>query len=207
MKLKKISKTKNKNKKNIIKNINITKKTKIFLTYFIIFLILITLISNTKEYNEYNKINIKNKIKNNIIKLEYPKSFENNNIKKLTPKDRIKEEQIKIYDDKIIIELKNAEWSKFENTNSMMPFLDENSNAIQIKPKSEEELQVGDIISYEYNITENGETKTITIIHRIIKIGKDENGWYAITKGDNNKKEDEKVRFSQIKRVLVAVIY
>ncbi len=223
--LKKISKT---NKKIIF----FTKKFSIYFIFFLIFFSVIsTQILNASTIKEEDN-NIKNNDINFIEKmfveklkketLETPKNLietKNNKLTKntknkknenkiLTPKNRIKEEQIKVYDDKIIIYLKNAEWSKFEKTNSMLPFLDENSNAIQIKPRSETELKEGDIISYEYNITENNTKKTITIIHRIIKIGEDKEGWYAITKGDNNKKEDpKKVRFSQIKRVLVAIIY
>ena len=70
----------------------------------------------------------------------------------------------------------------------------------QVIPENQEELQEGDIISFE---TDYG-----TIIHRIIKIDYDKEGWYAITKGDNSPVNDsEKVRFTQIKRVVVAIIY
>lgn len=116
------------------------------------------------------------------------------------PKHRINESQIKVYQDKVQIDLANAEWSTFTPTKSMVPFLDKGSYAIQVVPKSPESLQVGDIISYSYG--------NDTIIHRIIKTGNDSKGWYAIVKGDNNDQPDPfKVRFSQIKRVLVAIIY
>jgi uncharacterized protein (UPF0248 family) len=47
-----------------------------------------------------------------------------------------------------------------------------------------------------------------TIIHRVVKIGQDSEGWYAILKGDNLSQEDpEKVRFDQVQRVVVAIIY
>ena len=51
-----------------------------------------------------------------------------------SPSDWILERQIKVYDDKVIIDLLNPIWAKFTNTNSMDPFLDEDSNAIEILP-------------------------------------------------------------------------
>lgn len=118
------------------------------------------------------------------------------------PADRITEDQIKVYDDKVVIEIQHAKWAGFTDTNSMDPLLDEDSNAIQIIPQSEDEIQIGDIISYE------SEYLGGTLIHRVIYIGEDENGKYFIAKGDNNPDPDpEKIRFSQIKRVLVGIIY
>ena len=47
-----------------------------------------------------------------------------------------------------------------------------------------------------------------TIIHRVIDTGRDKEGTYYITKGDNNPvKDSEKVRFNQIKGLLIAIIY
>ncbi|HLC63130.1 MAG TPA: hypothetical protein VJJ21_02315 [Candidatus Nanoarchaeia archaeon] len=119
---------------------------------------------------------------------------------KLTPPDRIKESQIHVYEDKIIIDIKNPKWARFANTNSMVPFLDEGTNAIQIQPGNPEDIQLGDIISYEYGDS--------IIIHRVVEINEDSEGKYYIVKGDNNPQEDPiRVRFPQIKRILVGVIY
>ena len=119
---------------------------------------------------------------------------------KLTPPDRIKESQIHVYEDKIIIDIKNPKWARFANTNSMVPFLDEGTNAIQIQPGNPEDIQLGDIISYEYGDS--------IIIHRVVEINEDSEGKYYIVKGDNNHQEDPiRVRFPQIKRILVGVIY
>lgn len=119
-----------------------------------------------------------------------------------SPQDWIKEEQIKVYNSKIVIELKDAEWASFTDTNSMDPLIDSTANAIEIVPNSAREIDVGDVISYESRYTDG------IIIHRVVKKDKDENGTYFILKGDNNPYEDpEKVRFEQIQRVLVAVIY
>jgi|TARA_B100001971_G_C17976007_1_gene424840 hypothetical protein len=119
-----------------------------------------------------------------------------------SPGDWIKESQIHVYNDKVIIDIKNAEWASFWNTNSMDPLLDETSNGIEIKPKSENDIQVGDVISYV------SEEDFSTIIHRVVDIGYDEEGRYFTMRGDNNSAEDpERVRFYQVQRVLVAVIY
>jgi len=137
-----------------------------------------------------------------LSSLERPLSLFQDGIEKDSPGDWIKEDQIKVYNDKVIINLKDAEWASFTNTNSMDPVLDEKANAIEIIPKSSDNIHVGDIISYNSDYADG------TIIHRIIKIGSDEEGWYCIVKGNNNQSPDPgKIRFNQIKRVLVAIIY
>lgn len=117
-----------------------------------------------------------------------------------SPSDWIKENQIKVYSNKVIIELEKPTWASFTNTNSMDPFLDETANAIEIKPNSPEQINSGDVISYQ---TEYG-----VIIHRVIEKGEDKKGTYFLVKGDNNTFNDPfKVRFNDIKGVLVAIIY
>lgn len=92
------------------------------------------------------------------------------------------------------------QWNILADTNSMDPLMDETTNAIQIVPKSPKDVHVGDIISYE---TEFG-----IIVHRVVEIGQDEQGWYAITKGDNVPVPDPaKVRFENVRRIVIAVIY
>lgn len=119
-----------------------------------------------------------------------------------SPFDWIKEDQIHVYDDRVVIELKNAEWATFTDTNSMDPVIDYGANAIEIVPKSTGNIHVGDIISY------NSEYASGTIIHRVVEIGEDSAGWYVKTKGDNNHNTDPgKIRFSQVQRIVVAVIY
>jgi hypothetical protein len=121
---------------------------------------------------------------------------------KPSPKDRIKEDQIRVGNENIIITLKGAEWASFTDTNSMDPIIDSEAHAIEIIPENEEEIQVGDIAVYESEYAEG------SIIHRIVQKGKDEKGTYFIMKGDNNPTNDPgKIRFSQIKRVVVAIIY
>jgi hypothetical protein len=118
------------------------------------------------------------------------------------PKDRISQDEITVLKDRVIINIDNPQWATFTPTKSMVPFLDAGAHAIQIVPESPEDLQVGDIVSYRSSFVDG------IIIHRIIEIGYDDKGWYAIVQGDNNQSPDpERVRFGQIERVLVAIIY
>ncbi len=119
---------------------------------------------------------------------------------KPSPSDWIKPSQIEVYDDKIVINVKDATWASFADTNSMDPVLDESTTGIEIKPASPEQINVGDIIAYksEYGV----------IIHRVAEKGEDEQGVYFVAKGDNNNMQDpKKIRFNEIERVLVALIY
>ena len=119
-----------------------------------------------------------------------------------SPGDWVKEEQIKVYKDRIVIDLADAQWAKFTDTNSMDPVIDAGSNAIHIVPKHAEQIHVGDIISYK----PLGMDKIV--IHRVIVVGEDENGVFYKVKGDNNPSVDPgKVRFHQVQRVLVGIIY
>ncbi len=118
----------------------------------------------------------------------------------MSPGDHITEEQIKVYDDEIVLDIENAYWSSFTNTNSMDPTLDVTANGIEIKPQNEDEIHVGDMISYK---TEKG-----FVIHRVIEIDADSEGIYYTVKGDNNPFADPvKVRFADVSGILVAVVY
>lgn len=119
-----------------------------------------------------------------------------------SPFDHINENQIHVLNDKVVIDLKNPQWASFTDTNSMDPVLDAEAHAIELIPKSPEEIHTGDIVSYVPGFG------TGTIIHRVKKIGYDSDGWYAIMKGDNLSNEDPgKVRFDQVRRFVVAIIY
>ncbi|MFH1408453.1 MAG: hypothetical protein ABIH34_00960 [Nanoarchaeota archaeon] len=119
---------------------------------------------------------------------------------RMSPHDWIQEKDIRLTSDSVIISVEKPILAAFEGTNSMDPFLDETANAIEIVPKDPSEIHVGDVVSYE---TEYG-----PVIHRVIETGVDDDGWYARFKGDNNPYEDQgKIRFREINRVLVAVIY
>ena len=128
--------------------------------------------------------------------------FSEKSPEKASPADRISQGSIHVLNDKVIIDIENPEWAKFTDTNSMDPVFDNEANAIEIVPKTPNEIQVGDIISYQ------AENQEFNIIHRVVEKGEDEEGDYFIVKGDNNNSRDPgKIRFGQIKRVVVAIIY
>lgn len=118
-----------------------------------------------------------------------------------SPTDFLTEEHIQVFNDHVIISGSYA-YVKFLGTNSMDPVLDENTLALQRRPQSPSELQVGDIIAYihpEY---------AFPIVHRIVAIDTDDDGWYCITRGDNLAADDPaKVRFPQITGAIVALFY
>lgn len=118
------------------------------------------------------------------------------------PQDHVDERQIAVYGDRVVLDIQGAQWSTFTDTNSMDPVIDQGANAIQIVPQSSADIEVGDIISYESEYSDG-----ITI-HRVIYKGTDEEGTYFIAKGDNLPTSDPgRIRFEQIKRVVVAIIY
>ncbi|MFC1647857.1 signal peptidase I [Nanoarchaeota archaeon] len=119
------------------------------------------------------------------------------------PKDRVEERQIGVFQDKVVIDIQNAEWSTFTPTKSMLPIIDQGANAIQVKPQEGcFDIEVGDIISYESKYADG------IIIHRVVMVNEDDEGTYFIAKGDSNPSQDPgKIRCNQILRVLIAVIY
>ncbi len=119
-----------------------------------------------------------------------------------SPFSRIDREDIRVYSDRIVIYANKAFPASFTESKSMYPFIREGAFALEVKPENSSELKTGDIIGFE------SKAFNTTIIHRIIEIGEDEQGWYAITKGDNNPALDPgKVRFNEIIGVLVGLIY
>ena len=118
------------------------------------------------------------------------------------PADHIPERNISVLADEVVIKVPGAVWAKFTPSGSMVPVLDTGSNAIEIIPTEPSQIQMGDIISYQSEWLET------PVIHRVIQTGVDEQGWYAVVKGDNNDTADPgKVRFSQVRRLVVAIIY
>lgn len=119
-----------------------------------------------------------------------------------SPYDWVKEDQIYVYKDRVIIDFKNVQWASFADSNSMDPVLDSEANALEIVPDSPSDIHVGDIVSYKSEFADG------SIIHRVIETGYDDDGWYAIMKGDNlDRKDPGKIRFEQVNRVVIAIIY
>lgn len=120
-----------------------------------------------------------------------------------SPFARISQDKIHVLKDRVVIEMNNPQWATFTDTNSMDPVFDAGHYALQVVPETENDIHIGDIISYEFPGISQG-----NLIHRVIQVGSDSNGWYAITKGDNNTLPDPgRVRFKQIKRVVAAIVY
>jgi len=118
----------------------------------------------------------------------------------ILPFDRIKEQNVHVAGDKVLIDLPGARWATFSATGSMLPVLGSTAHALQIEPSSPADIRVGDIISFHY------EGKVLS--HRVIDTGTDKDGTYYLTQGDNNPLPDPVlVRFNQIDRVLVGILY
>lgn len=118
-----------------------------------------------------------------------------------SPTDRIKLDNIKANDSVVLVQIGNSYLSEFTDTDSMLPTLDSGAIGIEIIPRNESEIYEGDIISY--SISDGS-----IIIHRVVQIGNDSEGWFAVTKGDSVPFVDkEYVRFSQIRGILVGILY
>lgn len=119
-----------------------------------------------------------------------------------SPSKWIKENQIGVYSQRVILDIEDPQWAMFTDTHSMEPVISSRSYAIEIVPESEDQINVGDIISYNSKYADG------TIIHRVIEKGYDSQGTYFILQGDNNPTPDPgRVRFDQVQRVVVAIIY
>jgi hypothetical protein len=123
-------------------------------------------------------------------------------VARASPSDHLDESGIKVYKDRVVLDVQDAIWAQFTPTNSMNPVLSEKANAIEVVPKSSDDVQEGDIVAYKSRYADG------IIIHRVIKKGADQLGTYYIVKGDNNPKADPGlVRFEDIKSVVVGIIY
>lgn len=121
----------------------------------------------------------------------------------LSPGNHVDESQINVYSDRVVLDIPDVKWAKFADTNSMDPFFDSTANALQLTPTSASDIVVGDVVSYS---PQGSPAKHV--IHRVVYIGEDDSGLYYIVKGDNNAVADPgRVRFEQIDRVLIGIIY
>ncbi len=116
------------------------------------------------------------------------------------PSHRINANAIVVKPNYVTIEAKNIILARFGKSGSMLPTITSDSLGLEVVPASVDDIHSGDIISYTYNDK--------VIVHRVLETGFDEDGWYAITKGDNLKVSDpEKVRFDAVQRILVGILY
>ncbi len=121
---------------------------------------------------------------------------------KVSPYDRVKDQNIEVYDNFLVIRIKDISLAEYTDTNSMDPIIDSGATGIEVVPKKATDIHVGDIIAYEANWTDG------LVVHRVIDTGIDEKGVYFTVKGDNTLKPDsERVRFNQIKYITIGVLY
>ena len=117
-----------------------------------------------------------------------------------SPSDHLSAKDLQVFSDRVIIYKENLVWATIKDTHSMEPVLNKNSISLELPPQDSSEINEGDIISFKQG--------SIVIIHRVVLIGEDELGWFAATKGDNNDEPDPyKVRFSDVKGIVVGVLY
>jgi hypothetical protein len=114
-----------------------------------------------------------------------------------SPGNWIDKSDIDVYDDRVVINIEGAVKAGVKDTNSMDPLIDKDSELIEIKPDISQ-IHAGDIISFEMG--------GMIVVHEVVETGYDSEGWYAITKGINNKQIDPGLRREpQIKGVVIGI--
>jgi len=156
-----------------------------------------------KEYTYYLAILFIGSVALNMITIiENDNAFNTLNIKSnISPSLTINESQILVYETHAEIVYPNMSWFTLEPTGSMLPLANTGTYMLGVNVTDDNELHVGDIVTYN---SESGEY----IMHRIINISNDENGTYYILKGDNNPIADKnKIRLNQVVFKVVSIIY
>jgi hypothetical protein len=115
------------------------------------------------------------------------------------PSDWIKEEDIIVLDDRIILRIEGASLSSYADSGSMVPVFDKGANGIRAVPLSADSIDVGDIVSFRIG--------DVLVVHRVVEKSVDKDGVYFLVKGDANLVGDGKIRFEDIEYVTVGVLY
>lgn len=115
------------------------------------------------------------------------------------PSDLVDEERIVVFDDMLVLRVANVSVSRYEGSGSMSPVFDEGANGIRVVPGGEDDISVGDIVSYRKD--------GVLVVHRVVEKGIDDGGVYFVVKGDNNFEVDGKVRFGEIEFLTIGVIW
>jgi hypothetical protein len=137
------------------------------------------------------------------VKTELPQENEEENVELKAPHNWIREENIGVYADKIVIDLADLEgrktsWATYANTGSMLPTFGQGCNGLEFIPSSPADIHVGDLVAFKRDDS--------LVIHRVVKTGIDNYGWFAFTKGDNNRFVDERLSFDMISFVTFALV-
>ncbi len=121
------------------------------------------------------------------------------NASRVAPHSRLNLSDVSFGESAVVIRASEAIPGLVGPTGSMRPILDSGVIVLELPVVSANELYPGDII---YDLHD------VRVIHRIIGLGWDEFGWYAIAKGDSNPVPDpEKIRFEQVRGVVGGIIY
>jgi len=117
-------------------------------------------------------------------------------------RDRVNAEDIRVYSDRVELDLAGVKYAPISATNSMLPLLHEGSHSLEQDVTDVGTLDLGDVISfYEPSMQR-------VVIHSIVELGWDDIGWFAVTKGLSNPTVDPwKVREDWIHGVLIGVLY
>lgn len=96
----------------------------------------------------------------------------------------------------------------YPGSDSMAPTIRPWHRMVTMKVQ-QKNLQIGDIIVvYQWQPFRYGGRELVLVGHRIVEIGNDEQGWWAVTKGDNNDWPDETLRRGdEICCKVIAVLY
>jgi len=117
---------------------------------------------------------------------------------------RVPIEKIRFSPESVTINLPGVTPVTLADTNSMDPIADANAKVLVVKPAVESDLHVGDIIGYHCSTC----NETEIVMHRITAIAQDAQGVYYTLKGDNNPEPDpDRVRFTRVVTVVVAIVY
>ena len=115
------------------------------------------------------------------------------------PSDWVADEDIVVFEDRVVLMIENATLSSYSGSGSMKPFFDEGANGIRVVPFNSEEINVGDIVSFRVGGR--------LVVHRVVEKGVDSEGVYFVVQGDRNLINDGKVRFEEIEFVTVGVVF
>jgi len=88
------------------------------------------------------------------------------------------------------------------DTNSMEPVMDAGHLALIDDKTKVSDLIVGDIVLFYRKLD-----RSPRVLHRIIEIGTDSEGWFCYTRGDNTVWLDGKVRYEDIYGLCYGVLY
>jgi|APSaa5957512576_1039674.scaffolds.fasta_scaffold07342_5 hypothetical protein len=133
------------------------------------------------------------------LEIPFGTGFVVSDYSKSAPADHVIEEDILVFEDRVILKVANVTLSNYADSGSMRPFFDKGANGIRVVPANESEVDVGDIVSYRFG--------GMLIVHRVIEKGFDDEGFYYVVKGDNNLIRDGKIRFIDIEYITIGIIY